>query len=302
MTPIAMPAGANRKALRRLLRLASVALLAMALRGRADDATEPSIARQLALEGDHERAAIEFRRSALRAERPEAKAAYFWAAAYEYGRDGKFALTQAMLDRAEDLDPMLSAEALLLRGHAATGNGHVDESVFYYQSLLDTTIAPPMRLYTERQLAAALQTAGRADEARNVLMHDPTAQDGGIRAMNAYARGSDKTPKIGGLLGMAPGLGYAYSGEYANGLRSLILNGLFLFGMLDTADNGQWGAFSIIAFFELTWYTGSIYGGVDAAHRHNRERLNGCLADIRDNAAFELQVDRLPAVSLTFTF
>ena len=65
---------------------------------------------------------------------------------------------------------------------------------------------------------------------------------------------------MGGLLGLVPGLGYAYSGEHANALRCLILNGLFIFGMVHTAENDDWGAFSVISFFELTWYSGSIYG------------------------------------------
>ena len=35
-----------------------------------------------------------------------------------------------------------------------------------------------------------------------------------------------KKPWLGGVLGLVPGLGYVYSGEYANAARSLILNGL----------------------------------------------------------------------------
>ena len=34
---------------------------------------------------------------------------------------------------------------------------------------------------------------------------------------------------LGGILGIIPGLGYAYSGEYSNAARSLILNSLFIF-------------------------------------------------------------------------
>ncbi|MBN1558006.1 MAG: membrane protein insertion efficiency factor YidD [Lentisphaerae bacterium] len=78
-----------------------------------------------------------------------------------------------------------------------------------------------------------------------------------------------RSPRLGGILGLVPGLGYAYSGEYANALRSLLLNGIFIWGMVETAGEEQWGGFAVISFFELTWYSGSIYGGIDAAHRFN---------------------------------
>ena len=54
--------------------------------------------------------------------------------------------------------------------------------------------------------------------------------------------------------------------------------------------------------FEATWYSGSIYGGVDAAHRYNRERLDGALDDIGGEAAFAPVCDQYPLVSLRFSF
>ena len=74
-------------------------------------------------------------------------------------------------------------------------------------------------------------------------------------------------------MGLIPGFGYFYSGEYASGLRAILLNGLFIYGMIDTADKDEWGAFAVISFFEFTWYGGSIYGGIDAAYRYNRQRV-----------------------------
>jgi hypothetical protein len=101
---------------------------------------------------------------------------------------------------------------------------------------------------------------------------------------------------------MVPGLGYAYSGEYANALRSLILNGVFGFGMWHTAREEQWGAFGVITFCEFTWYSGSIYGGIDAAHRYNRERLEEAAEAIRGGADFEPDVAAWPLLRLKFTF
>ena len=93
-----------------------------------------------------------------------------------------------------------------------------------------------------------------------------------------------------------------YSGEYGNATRSLILNGLFVFGMIQTADDESWGAFSCLTLFELAWHTGSIYGGVDAAHRYNRHRLDETIEVIRGNASMRPDFSALPIVSLQYTF
>ena len=121
-------------------------------------------------------------------------------------------------------------------------------------------------------------------------------------ALDIYARGHDKSPKVGGLLGMIPGMGYMYAGEYGNGFRSIILNSLFIFGMVSTAQDDEWGAFAVITFFEFTWYSGSIYGGVDASHRYNRDRLESSISRINGDAGFEPDQRQLPALVLRFSF
>jgi len=85
-------------------------------------------------------------------------------------------------------------------------------------------------------------------------------------------------------------------------ISSWILNDLFIYGMADTADNEQWGAFSIITFFELTWYSGSIYGGVDSAHRFNESRLDECLDAVSGSMDMSVDLDTLPLISLRFEF
>jgi len=85
-------------------------------------------------------------------------------------------------------------------------------------------------------------------------------------------------------------------------ISSWILNDLFIYGMADTADNEQWGAFSIITFFELTWYSGSIYGGIDSAHRYNERRLDECLDSVSGSAEISADLNVLPLISLRFTF
>jgi len=104
------------------------------------------------------------------------------------------------------------------------------------------------------------------------------------------------------VLGLVPGLGYAYSGEYANAVRSLILNSLFIWGMVEAAEHEEWGIFAVVTFGEITWYSGSIYGGLDAAHRRNRRRLESALTDVRGAARPDADRAQVPLVVTGFEF
>jgi tetratricopeptide (TPR) repeat protein len=280
-------------------------------------APEPSptqaLAYELALEGNHAAAAIEYRRLALSEIQPERRAGYYWAAAYEYGQAKKFDLASRMLDHFDENSQNLTAPALLLRGETAMRSGRTEEAEFYYQSVLNTTSnsatesSPPdlllkSRMVAGRRLAQTLVARGNIQQAKEILTADPTDTSAVIKALDRYAQRHDKKPWIGGLLGMIPGLGYAYSDEYANGLRSLILNGLFIYAMVDTGQDEEWGAFAAIAFFEVTWYTGSIYGGIDAAHRYNKDRQDECLQAIDQVSGFSADLRQIPIVSLRFNF
>ncbi len=101
---------------------------------------------------------------------------------------------------------------------------------------------------------------------------------------------------------MVPGLGYAYSGEWGNMVRSMILNGLFIWAMTETAIDDEWALFGVCTFFELTWYTGSIYGGIDAAHRHNAARLDGAVRAVQGDGGADVETGALPVVKLKFRF
>src|ERR1035437_2304738 len=159
-----------------------------------------------------------------------------------------------------------------------------------------------MRKFVVRRVAGEHLRAGQSDQARAVLSQAPGDETAALAALTSYERERAKSPVLGGVLGLIPGLGYMYAGEYANGLRSLILNGLFMGAMVYSGVEDQWGAFAAISFFELTWYSGSIYGGIDAAQRYNRARQERCLDAVQGQAAFVPDFKQLPIVSLQFRF
>jgi hypothetical protein len=206
-----------------------------------------------------------------------------------------------MLDQAENNDSEITPEVLLFRGHNAASSRNWTEAAFYFQGLTQGTTQPVARL-ASRSLAVTQLHLKDPTGAKTALSQSPGDETEGLKALEHYTRGSDKSPRIGGLLGMIPGLGYAYSGEYPNAARSLILNSIFIFGMVSTAEEDLWGAFTVISFFEVTWYSGSIYGGVDAAHRYNQNRLDTCTSAITRESQARPDYSQLPLLRLQYKF
>lgn len=260
------------------------------------------LAQELSGEGQHESAALEYRRLALSETKPQARGGLFWVAAYEYTQARQWNLAPALLDRAEDSDRALKSVALLLRAETASAEKKHIEAVYYLQSAVGEETTSDMRKFVVRRVAGEHLCAGQSAQARAVLNQAPGDEVAALAALARYERGRDKSPVWGGVLGLIPGLGYIYSGEYANGLRSLILNGLFAGAMVYSGVEDQWGAFAVISFFEITWYSGSIYGGIDAAQRYNRTRQERCLDAVQGQAAFVPDFKQLPIISLQFRF
>ena len=197
-------------------------------------------------------------------------------------------LAGEMNDRAEEADRTAGFrdEHTLLSAETARAMRDPDTALYFYDLLSTDSEDADFQTFARRRAAAIHLSSGSFDSARRELENSPADETLSLQALGAYANGSDKSPLVGGLLGLFPGAGYWYSGEIANGFRSLILNSLFIYGMAHTAQEDQWGAFGVITFFEITWYSGSVYGGIDAAHRYNQERLDAALHDIEGNLSF----------------
>jgi hypothetical protein len=205
-----------------------------------------------------------------------------------------------MLDHAEEEGALDTPPGTWLRIQSAELDRDWASAALYAEDLA-ARAGDDARLarYARRTAAADFLRANAFDDAKAALGDDPSA----LAALDRYLAGHDKSPRIGGLLGIIPGLGYAYSGEWGNMFRSIFLNGLFGWAMFECADREQWGLFAVTTFFELTWYTGSIYGGIDAAHRYNQRRLDDAVHELRGDDAPRLEREaRLDVFSLRISF
>ena len=198
--------------------LIAALILLPCLTDGADEATL-RLANDLAREENHPAAAIEYRRLALAEPEPTRRAGYYWAAAYQYHHGGKHQLAEKMLDRAEDESNNLAAEALLLRSEISRATGDNDQAEFYLGSAIKKqTTAAAGRLMAKR-LAMVRLIKNDPDGAKRALQGRPATEE--LAAIASFESGSARSPVLGGILGLVPGMGYAYSGEYANALRSL---------------------------------------------------------------------------------
>ena len=262
-----------------------------------------TLAAELVREGDYDGAAIEYRRLSLMSGELAARDGYRWMSAYYYLEENNPGVAVNVLDDMEQHSGYDTWKFDLLRAEAARQTDNTGEEFFYLNSIVNQDeLSDEEADYAARKLAAALIREGKTNEARTVLVQSPKKDASAIEAMDTYMTGKDKSPAVGGWLGMIPGMGYAYAGEYANMVRSIILNSLFIFAMVDTAGDEEWGAFTAITFFELTWYSGSIYGGRDASHRYNIKRKQTLLDAVSGGIIMEPDADKVPVVSLKFRF
>jgi len=111
-----------------------------------------------------------------------------------------------------------------------------------------------------------------------------------IHAIRVAPRG--KTPWLAGLLSVVPGLGHAYIGRPDIALFSLAWNSLFIYAAADNIAQENYGTGSILSAFALLWYSGTIYGAVNGAHKWNR--------DMRLNKVDDLEVEFPPDPGLKF--
>ena len=267
----------------------------------AADTARLELAASLCESGDFSRAALEYRRLAADLEPSDKSlAGLYLAAADAYRRDDAWDRMVRMLDHAEDAGPANAAPLLLLRTEQAEGTRDWLSAADYADELAETS-AEDKRLaaWARGATVADFLRAGEVKSARTAAAGDAARE----AALERHLAGHDKSPRIGGLLGIVPGLGYAYSGEWGNMFRSILLNGLFGWAMFECADRDEWGLFAVTTFFELTWYSGSIYGGIDAAHRYNQRRLNATVRELRGDDAPRLEREaRLDVFSLRIAF
>lgn len=278
-----------------------LAMLGSTAAAPAKEPPAPHLGAQLLLSSDYTGAAVEFRRAALLTDSDPARAQSLWLAGWSYARTQDWTRASAMLESVKTWPGALEDARMLLHGEILSAQGRTDEADFDFSGVAFRSADPAAKRFATGRLAQHALDQGRVGDARRYAA-DLGPGHAGPAALEDYLAGGDKSPTLGGWLGAVPGCGYFYAGEVANGVRSLLLNGLFIWGMVETADDGEWALFSALTFFELTWYSGSIYGGIDASFRYNQERLRRTMDALDGKARMDFDPAMLPEVGIKFRF
>ena len=120
--------------------------------------------------------------------------------------------------------------------------------------------------------------AGELEKARDLFAgiassNSPWAKEaqGVVDAIDKKGELDTKDPLIAALLSVVPGGGHFYLGQWGTGFTSLTWNALFIFAAVTAWITGDWGIAVVLTFAELGWYSGSMFGAVAGAFRHNRD-------------------------------
>jgi len=125
-----------------------------------------------------------------------------------------------------------------------------------------------------RQWPEASQTFATID-ATSPLFSSSRALADAARAGEELPR---KSPALAGLMSaVIPGTGHFYTGRWRDGTVALLLNGAFLAAGLEAVSAGNEAAAGLLLFFEAAWYSGAVYGAVNAAQKYNLDLEEGWL-------------------------
>jgi len=179
-------------------------------------------------------------------------------------------------------------------GRALALAGRYDEAGAAFRPLLQSQ-ATLAQTEVRRLFGAALYQGGRYAEAVRALLGDgaePTDEAAAVLGTLAHLRGETAQPLPPGgrpdlalayqalprkspglaatLSAVLPGAGHLYCDRPRDGLVSLLLNGVFLWGTYAAVEREQWTLAGILGVFELGWYSGNVVSAANAAHQWNR--------------------------------
>lgn len=231
-------------------------------------------------EGDYYRAITEYKRFLFmhpgdaRAGRVQLQVglAYRQAQQWEDARQTFEALSQ------QHPDPAIRARAAYLIGDTSYRQGRYAQAIEDLQAVLEqygqTAVGEQARYLLGWSHLRARQWPQATQSFEAVDTTSPLSLSS--QALAAAARDADhlprKSPALAGLMSaVIPGTGHFYTGRWRDGTIALLLNGAFLAAGIEAVSAGNEAAAGLLLFFEAAWYSGTIYGAVNAAHKHNRD-------------------------------
>ncbi len=115
-----------------------------------------------------------------------------------------------------------------------------------------------------------------------------------------------KSPGMAGVLAaVLPGAGHLYCERYRDAAIAFLLNGAFIWGIVESFEHDNYVVGGILTFFELGWYSGNIYSAVSSAHKYNQKRMQEYLNFLEKGSDLSIGISfqgKTPMLSLRYDF
>jgi outer membrane protein assembly factor BamD (BamD/ComL family) len=170
-----------------------------------------------------------------------------------------------------------TSEVLLMQGRCYIEKMDYSQARKVFQKILETETVNSIRDEAQWQIAITYLKEERWKEAASEFRK--TQKNSHLFPKSEYlAQSLDrvdklpyKSPTTAGVLAILPGAGHLYCERYRDAAIAFLLNGAFIWGMVESFQHENYVVGGILTFFELGWYSGNIYSAVSSAHKFNRK-------------------------------
>jgi len=279
-----------------------------------DENLQMELADHFFREGDYYRAITEYKRflfffpQSLRAEEA------LWKTAKSYFNGKKWDEALSACDNLVRKFPhsLWVNEALHLKGLAFSEKKEYSQARYFFEKVKE--ISPGTPIYDEAQMQIAVtymkeeKWKEAADEFRKINRNSKLYPKG-----EHFAQGLDriheipqKSPVAAGVLAaLLPGAGHVYCERYRDASIAFLLNGAFIWGMVEAFEHQNYVVGGILTFFELGWYSGNVYSAVSSAHKYNRKKKQEYLDYLERGSNCSIRIslwDKTPIFCFKYVF
>lgn len=265
-------------------------LLAAEENGRyLDEELQMDLADHFFREGDYYRAITEYKRFLFFFPQSGRVEEALWKIAKSYVNGQKWDETISACDDWLKKFPTSSraSEAYLLKGLAFAEKKEFSQARYFFQKTQENSPGTPPGDEAQFQIARTYLKEERwreaADEFRKINKTSKLYPKGeywadGLDRMDAVPH---KSPVGAGILAaILPGAGHVYCERYRDAAIAFLLNGAFIWGMIESFEHNNYVVGGILTFFELGWYSGNIYSAVASAHKYNKKKRQQYLDEL----------------------
>ena len=286
-------------------------------KGRAERTINAALQMELAdhffKQEDYYRAITEYKRFLFFFPQSPKVEEALWKIAQSYFKGQKWDEAIAAADQMIQKFPNSAklAELYLLQGLCFTAKKEYPRARWYFEKAKDSSSDFQTTQEAQWQIAVNYLKEEKWKEAVTEFRAvDP--QSSFYPRSERWAQGLDrmdqipqKSPVTAGILAILPGAGHLYCERYRDATIAFLLNGAFIWGMVESFQHENYVVGGILTFFELGWYSGNIYSAVSSAHKYNRKKkqeyLNNLEKEIRISTGMVWH-GKTPVFTLRFSF